>query len=394
MIEVQGITKRFGGVTALSDVYAEIHDGEVVAVIGENGAGKSTLMKILAGVYKADAGSILIDEQPIRFRSPSDALAAGIRVIYQELSVLDNLDVASNVYLGREILGSGILLDRREMESETARILKRLDVNLKPRDRVADLSLAERQLVEIARALSMKVRLLILDEPTSSLTLDETRKLLDLVRELKYSGVTVLYVSHRLDEILEIADRVIGLRDGKNAGELTKKQITHDAMVRMMVGRDITATEPRATNPDAVTRLQVRGLRTQRFPNQSIDLDLRGGEILGVAGLVGSGRTEAVEAIFGITPPVGGQVSLDGQTIQVRKPIDAINAGICLIPEDRRKNGLSITMTVKENISMPSLAKFAPLGFIKRRAEATWARAQVERFGVKTESINLPALNL
>ena len=280
------------------------------------------------------------------------------------------------------------------MEHETARIMKRLDLNISAKARVADLSLAERQLVEIARALSMKVRLLILDEPTSSLTLDETRKLLDLVRELKYSGVTVLYVSHRLDEILEIADRVVGLRDGKNAGELTKNQISHEAMVRMMVGRQIEATEQRDANPNGPTRLSVRGLRTARFPDRAIDVDLRGGEIFGVAGLVGSGRTEVVEAIFGIEPAVGGELVLDGQAIHVRSPRQAIDNGICLIPEDRRKNGLSVTMTVKENITMPSVSKFANVGLIQRRKEADWATEQVNRFGVKTASINLAAQNL
>ena len=391
MISVRGITKRFGGVVALDNVSLEATSGEIVAIIGENGAGKSTLMKVLAGVHQPDAGEISLDGNAVTFKSPFASLQAGIRVIYQELSVLDNLDVASNVFLGRELRGAFGELRTREMEAETSRIMARLNLSIDPKTKVGQLSLAERQLVEIARALSMQVRLLVLDEPTSSLTLEETHKLLALVKELKQSGVTIFYVSHRLDEILQIADRVVGLRDGKNAGGLSGDEITHDAMVRLMVGRQIDSTHIGHPQPDAAVRLKLEDFCSARFSDRPINLELRAGEIFGMAGLVGSGRTELVEAVFGIEPAIGGTISIDGTTVSISNPREAIDAGICLIPEDRRKDGLSVTMSVRENISMPSVASFATAGLINRTSESEWASEQSTKFGVKTASIELPA---
>jgi ribose transport system ATP-binding protein len=387
LLEVRGISKSFPGVRALEDVHFAADGGEVVAVIGENGAGKSTLMKILGGVHAPDTGEILLDGQRITLRNPGEALARGIRVIYQELSVLDNLDIAGNIFLGREPRGFGGLLASRTMRQRAAEILKRVGLARKPTDLVADLSIAERQLVEIARALSIDVRLLILDEPTSSLTLDETNRLLDLIRELKASGVTVLYISHRLDEVKAIADRVVALKDGQNAGELDRDAVTHDAMVRMMVGRDLDRSSVPSGAKLGEVRLKLSGVRTQRFPSQSVDFEIHAGEILGMAGLVGAGRSELARAVFGIDRFAGGSVLVDGSAVTLRSGREAIEAGIYLVPEDRRGAGLIVEMSVQENTTLPALREYARAGIIDRDAETQVTRERSERFRVKTATL-------
>ena len=279
-----GIGKQFAGVQALEDVSLEVMQGEIVALIGENGAGKSTLMNILGGVHQPDSGQISISGQPVTIRSVSDAIRAGVSFIHQELNVVDNLDIASNVFLGRERLLGGPLriVDRGKMEAETAPYLRRLGLDLSPATPLALLSLAQQQMVEIAKALSLNARILIMDEPTSSLTLSETDRLMEVARDLRNHGVSIVYISHRLVEVNQLADRVVALRDGKNSGELAKDQIHHDAMVRLMVGRDlnkfqVTAADSTVERP---VRLSVKGLRTRRYPGKSVSFDLRQGEIL------------------------------------------------------------------------------------------------------------------
>ncbi|HLK14218.1 MAG TPA: sugar ABC transporter ATP-binding protein [Fimbriimonadaceae bacterium] len=392
MLSLRGVTKRFAGVAALDDVDLELDPGEVVAVIGENGAGKSTLMKVIGGVYVPDAGSMELDGSPISLRSPSDALALGIRVIYQELTVLDNLDIAGNVFLGRE-KRRGWLLDEREMRAETAQILARVGLNLDPARPLSALSLAERQLVEIARALSMSVRILILDEPTSSLTLEETQKLLQLVGELKAEGVAILYVSHRLDEVHQVADRVVALRDARNAGNLSRDEINHAAMIKLMVGRDLAPARGAAAESAGEARLKLDQLRTQRYPDEAVDLEIRAGEILGMAGLVGAGRSELARAAFGVDR-FQGALLVDGKQVSVHAPRDAINAGVYLIPEDRRGTGLTIEMTVRDNVTLPDVNEFASIGLINRREESEFAKAWTDRIKVKTASIETPVVNL
>lgn len=391
MLRLRGVTKRFGGVPALDSVDLELDAGEVVAVIGENGAGKSTMMKVIGGVYVPDAGTIELDGAPVAFRSPSDALARGIRIIYQELTVLENLDIAANVFLGRE-KRRGVLLDEAAMRTETAAILDRIGLKLDPRRLVASLSLAERQLVEIARALSMSVRILILDEPTSSLTLDETQHLFRLVRELRADGVAILYVSHRLDEVKQIADRVVALRDAKNAGNLAKDEIEHAAMIKLMVGRDLAPSRASGRDGGAV-RLRLSNLRTTRYPHEAVDLDVRAGEILGMAGLVGAGRSELARAVFGVDP-YRGSIEVDGSLTRVSVPRDAIDAGVYLVPEDRRGTGITIELTVRDNITLPDLRALAVAGLIQRSQEADYATTWSERMHVKTQSIETPVLNL
>ncbi|HYE74011.1 MAG TPA: sugar ABC transporter ATP-binding protein, partial [Blastocatellia bacterium] len=275
ILQMQGITKSFPGVRALKSVNFHVDPGEVVALIGENGAGKSTLMKIIGGVYQPDAGEIKINGQVVNLRGVVDANSLGIGFIHQELNVLDNLDVASNVFLGREPLSGGFLklVDTAKMRADTQRELNRLGVSFKPDTSLAELSIAQRQMVEIAKALSMNARLLIMDEPTSSLTLSETGRLLEVVRELKAHGVSVIYISHRLGEIFEIADRVVGLRDGANAGELSREEITHDRMVQMMVGRELSHEYQAPAKAPVPGYFQVKELRTQRYSDKAASFE-------------------------------------------------------------------------------------------------------------------------
>ena len=369
----------------MENVSLDLACGEVVAIIGENGAGKSTLMKILSGVHKADSGSIEFEGAAYSIKSPSDALDKGIRIIYQELSGLDNLDIASNIFLGREYR-KGLFVNQNRLNQESFQILKRVGLSVEPTTQLNNLSIAEKQLVEIARALSLRVKVLILDEPTSSLTLEETQNLLNIVRELKADGVAVLYITHRLDEVQQIADRVVALRDGQNAGNLSKSEITKDSMVKLMIGREIKK-ETRPVAKSGQVALRLVNVCSARYPNQPINLEIRSGEILGMAGLVGAGRSELARAIYGIDKHTG-DLEIEGKKIRVRSPKDAIMFGIFLAPEDRRGCGLTVEMSVKENASMPRLSELTNLGFINVKKEEAYATESIEHMNVKAASIN------
>jgi ribose transport system ATP-binding protein len=368
----------------------------VVGLIGENGAGKSTLMRILGGVLAADAGTIRWEGREVELRSVAEAAALGIGFVHQELNVLDNLDVAANLYLGREPVHGGALrlIDRKRMEAEASPHLRRLGLSISPRTPVARLSIAQRQLVEIARALAQEARLLILDEPTSSLTLAETDRLLETVAELRGHGVSVIYISHRLGEIERCADRVVALRDGRNAGELARQEIRHDAMVRLMVGRELRDLYVPTAGTPGQPRLEVRELRTTARPGQAITFSVAGGEILGLAGLVGAGRSELAQAIFGVEPPLSGEIRLDGQPLSIRGPRDAIDAGIYLVPEDRRGAGLVTEMTLRENVTLPGLRRYAPLSLIRRDRETAVAREQLAALRIKAPGVETKVGNL
>jgi ribose transport system ATP-binding protein len=388
---MSGICKRFPGVIALDHVSFDIARGEVVALVGENGAGKSTLMKILAGLHHPDAGEIRLDGQLVAMRSPHDAARLGIAVIHQELEIIDNLDVAGNVYLGREPAKGGWLrlLDRRTAHERTREHLARLGAaGIAPDTRADTLSTAQQQLVAIARALSMHARILVMDEPTSSLTLADTDKLMKVIRDLRAEGVAVIYISHRLGEIEALADRVVVLRDGRNAGALARDEISRDRMVRMMVGREVSSRVNREGVPTGATCLHVEQLRTARYPAHEISLEVRRGEVLGVAGLVGAGRTELAEAICGVQARVAGRVLLDSEPIAISSPADAIRHGIYLVPEDRRRVGLVTAMGVRENISLPALTRYARFGWVRRSRETEAARQMSEKLQVKTASID------
>lgn len=395
LLSMRGIGKRFPGVLALDNVNLEVGVGEVLALCGENGAGKSTLMKILGGVYQPDAGEIRVAGQPVKINNVTDAMKLGIAFIHQELNVLDNLDIAANVFLGREpLIAPFHLINRRKLHADTEPFLRRLGLNVPSTTRVRDLPIAQQQMVEIAKALSLNARIIIMDEPTSSLTLSETERLMELVCELSEQDVTVIYISHRLGEIEHCADRVVVLRDGKNAGELSKAEVTHDRIVSLMVGREIK----NAYVPCAAERtpgfLKVRNARSSRYPAQSVSFDAARGEILGFAGLVGAGRSEIMKALTGLDPGGAAEVSLGGEQLTIRTPRDAIRHGIYLVPEDRRGEGLVVEMTVRENITLPDLPKYARGGLIQRRLEERVSIEQVESLRVKTPTIEAQIRNL
>ena len=397
---MEGISKRFPGVVALDNVSLSVGTGEIVALIGENGAGKSTLMKILGGAISRDTGTIKINDQTVEIRSPREASALGIEFIHQELSVLDNLDVAANIFLRREPTTGGPLklIDRKRIYRESDQILRKVGLDIPSRTPLSQLSIAQQQLVEIARALSAGARIIIMDEPTSSLTLSETRRLLELAKDLRAENVSIIYISHRMHEVEEIADRAVVLRDGKNAGEIQRGEISHERMVRMMVGRDLKeffkvdrVEQPGERNGEG---FEVRRLRTLRFPKQQIAFQVAKGEVLGFAGLVGAGRSEVARAIFGVEEAVEAEVALNGKSLQIHKAQDAITHGIYLVPEDRRLSGLIVDFNVRENITLPNLESYSSAKIIDRAKEMKAAREAVKTINIKTPTPEMRAANL
>ena len=390
LLELVAVSKTYPGVKALSRVGLQVGRGEVLALIGENGAGKSTLMKILGGVVAPSEGTIRIDGVEHASLTVGDAMAAGIAFVHQELNLFDNLDVAANVMIGREPVRAGPLklIDREALDSRVRPLLRRLGVDFDAHTPVADLSLAQCQLVEIVKALSLDARVVIMDEPTSSLTVSETARLLKVIAELKAAGVSVIFISHRLNEVEQCADRVVVLRDGAVVGELAKGEISPDKMIRMMIGRDLRSLYIPPARPAGPPGLEVAGLRTAAHPTEALDLALHSGEILGMAGLVGAGRTELACAVFGVDRPVAGEIRLDGRRLSVRTPRDAIDHGIFLVPEDRKRTGLVLEQTVTENISLASLKAFATGLLIRRGAERRNASERSAALNIRTASID------
>lgn len=384
LLEVRGVGKQFPGVRALHDVDLTLQAGEVLSVIGENGAGKSTLMKILAGVQKPDSGQILIDGRPVDLDSVKAALDSGVALIHQELNLADNLQVGANIYLGREPSRFGFI-DRSQLNADATRVLAQIGLQVNPTTALSDLSIGQRQMVEIAKAMSVGARVLIMDEPTSSLSSGEAERLFEVVKELREAGVSIIYISHRLGEVRELSDRVTVLRDGENAGNLDRQEINHDSMVRMMVGRDISQFYARQQHPVGDVVLKVQGLRTSAWSEHELSFDIRAGEIVGVSGLVGAGRTEMLRTLFGVDQPLGGQVSICGQQVQLRSPLDAINAGIALVPEDRKLDGLVIDMSVRRNISLAALSRNRYRGgFLNRASEKQDSADMIRELRIKT----------
>lgn len=397
---MEAVSKRFPGVVALDNVSLDVGAGEIVALIGENGAGKSTLMRILGGAIERDAGTIKINGEPVEIHSPREASALGIEFIHQELSVLDNLDVAANIFLRREPTKAGFLklIDRKRIYREADALLRKLGLTISSRTPLGQLSIAQQQLVEIARALGAGARIIIMDEPTSSLTLTETRRLLELVKDLKSENVSIIYISHRMHEVEEIGDRAVVLRDGKNAGTLERSEITHERMVRMMVGRDLKeffkgAARDRAPSSNGDGFI-VRRLRTMRYPNHTLTFSVAPGEVLGFAGLVGAGRSEVARAIFGVEEALETEVVLDGKALRITKPLDAITHGIYLIPEDRRLSGLIVDFNVRENISLPNLESYSSAKIINHAKESKAAVEACKAINIKTPTPEMRAANL
>jgi ribose transport system ATP-binding protein len=401
VLKVSGISKAFPGVKALEGVELEIGRGEIVALIGENGAGKSTLMKILAGIDHPDSGVIEIDGRSVELRSPRDAATHGVAIIHQELELVDTLDVAANIFLGRERARCGFI-DTRWMWTNAQAMLDRLGVPVSPRTKVSELSLAHRQMIEIARALSLNARMILMDEPTSSLTAVETGRLMEITGELRTQGISVIYISHRLAEVKQIADRVVVLRDGKNAGVLRGNEIDHDRMIQLMVGREggkgVSPLVPAKQGTRGLTpsssSFELQGFRTASFPEHDVSLVVQAGEILGVAGLVGAGRTELARAVFGIDRPLSGVVISGGRALAIHSSRDAIDQGIYLIPEDRRGLGLITEMTIRENVTLPALHAYSSGGLINRLKEQAAAKKICETLRVKATSIDMKAANL
>ena len=392
LLEVRRVSKQFAGVRALHDVSLTLQRGEVLAVVGENGAGKSTLMKIVAGVQSPSAGEIVVDGLAVQFASVAQALKAGISLIHQELNLADNLTVGANIFLGREPKRLG-LIDQKTIDRESRKVLAMVGLDVAPQTIVSTLSIGKQQLVEIAKALSTDARLIIMDEPTSSLSEHESQKLFEVVRDLRARGVSVLYISHRLHEVEQLADRVIVLRDGQYTGELSREQNDRKNMVRLMIGRDVSRFYHRTPHVPGQEVLSVRGLRTPAFPKQAINLSVHSGEIVGLAGLVGSGRTELLITLFGATPAVAGTLAMSGLRRPPHAPREAIAASMMLVPEDRRQTGVILPMSVKRNLSLASLRRDQRRGlrhgFLNRTAENRVAASMIDLLRIKASSERL-----
>ncbi len=394
-LRLVGIGKSFPGVRALNNVHLEVRRGEVHALLGENGAGKSTLMKILSGAYSLDEGEIYWEGKKIHIRNPKEAQDLGIGIIYQEFNLVPQLSIAENVWLGREIFrnSSVKLIDWPEMYRRTEALLQELNVNLDPRRQVAGLGVALQQMVEIAKALSLDARLLIMDEPTSALADAEIQQLFEVIRRLKQRGVSVVFISHHLDEIFEICDRGTILRDGEYIATVDLAETTEDQLITMMVGRSLEQQYPKVTAPRGPEALRVEGL-TRKGQLHNISFCAYTGEILGIAGLVGAGRTELVRAIFGADPVDSGQVFVFGKKLRLDSPGSAIRSGVGLLPEDRKQDGLILLLSVMQNISMASLDRLTLRGLLRLRDEKAQTRDFIQKLRISTPSIDQLVQNL
>jgi ribose transport system ATP-binding protein len=386
VLRLEGIRKSFPGVKALDGVSLEFRPGEVHALVGENGAGKSTLMKVLSGVYQADAGRVLLRGEPVDFRSPHQAQLAGISIIYQEFSLIRGFDVTENVFLNREPTGLFGHLDRRAARERTRALLAEIGIELDVDRKVGELSVVQQQVVEIVKALSVTASVLIMDEPSAALTDKELKKLFDIIRALKARGVTVIYISHMLDEIFQIADRVTVLKDGRVVGTRPAAELTKDELVRMMVGRSIEDYYPPLAASRGEPVLEVRGLE-KRGRLADISFELHAGEIVGVAGMVGSGRNLLARCLLGLERFERGEIKVRGRPYAPRGFRDAVSAGIGYIADDRKALGILGPMTVKENATIAHLPAYLSLGFLRHAREAADTRRQVDRLAIRTSGI-------
>ena len=394
VLEMRNMTKRFPGVLALDNAQLELLPGEVHCLLGENGAGKSTMMKILAGAQPMDSGEILLEGEPVHIQSPHHAQELGISMIYQEFNLSPFLSVAENVFLGREPrIGKTPLVDWKRMYQDARDILRKIRVELDVKRPVNELSIAQQQMVEIAKALSVQARIIVMDEPSATLTDHELGALFDLIKTLRRQDIGIVYISHRLEEVFQIGDRATIMRDGQHVGTEKVCDLDRENIIRMMVGRELKEEYPKEFFDRGKERLRVEGLcRAGHF--EDISFSLHTGEIVALTGLVGAGRTEVARAIFGADKITGGAIHLDGEAIQVRSPRSAIHHGIGLLTEDRKNQGLVLGMTVRENTSLANLQAFMRGPFIDSGKERAAARKYVEDLGIKTPSIEQMVQNL
>ena len=392
ILVVRGITKLFPGVRALDKVHLELREGEVVCLVGENGAGKSTLIKILSGVYTPDEGEIILNGQQVHFKGPLDAIKAGFSVVYQEHKLMKNLSVAENIYFGRFPMKAGGFVDFRKLNQDTQRILDDLGMHIKPTARVETLNSSQSQMVEIAKAYSVGARIMILDEPSASITDSELLKLFEIINKLKKQGKSFIYISHRLKELFEIGDRVVVFKDGHYVGQEDIGNVTVDKLVSMMVGRDIGKVYRPKDRPVGQEVLRVEGLCNDVVTDCSFTV--RAGEIVGFAGLVGFGRSELMESLFGYRRKSAGTVTIGGRQVEIKKPKDAIRSGLGFVTEDRKTTGLILNKSVGFNTSFAILDKLSRLGFVDRKEEAKLVDQSIQQLSVKTPSPKQEAGNL
>ena len=395
ILTMENITKEFVGVKALKNANLDLYPGEVHALVGENGAGKSTLMKILTGIHQKDSGTITFLGKEIHFKSPKEAQENGVIIVHQELNMMNHLSVAENIFIGREQKKLGFWLDDKALELETKNLFQKLGISINPKEIIENLTVGKQQMVEIAKAISYNAKIIVFDEPTAALTQHEIKELFRLISELRHKGVGMIYISHRMDEIEAITDRVTVMRDGEYIGTIHTKDTTKDEIISMMVGRTIYE-DPKEQNTvpnDAPVVLKAEGI--QREPVvKNVSFSLKKGEILGFAGLMGAGRTELARAIFGADKMDGGTIFLNGKRVEINSPMDAVKHGIGYLSEDRKRYGLALNLDVADNSVLADLSKFANLGFVNDGAIAKTSKVYTQKLKTKTPSIRQVVRNL
>lgn len=393
MIEMTGISKAFNGNAVLKNVQFNLKDGEIHALMGENGAGKSTLMKILGGIHSNDAGEIKVDGQPVHFKSPKDAEKHGIVIIHQELNILPDLTVAENLFLGKEkTFGFGILKNK-EMDQEAQELLAKLGLDIHPKTRAGDLSVGKQQIIEIAKAIASNAKYIIMDEPTAALTDREIRTLFETIRELKAKGISFVYISHRMEEIFSICDRITILRDGQYVGERNIPETNFDEIVAMMVGRELGERFPERKAEIGDVKLEVQNL-TVKGLFENVSFNVRKGEVVGMAGLMGAGRTEVAETIFGYRRAHGGDILIDGKKVSIKTPIDAMKHKIGYVTEDRKTKGLVLDFSIQENVSLANLKKVSSSGVVNKEKETSLVNQYIQQLKIRTSSPKQSAKSL
>lgn len=394
-LEMKGISKSFPGVKALDDVSLSVKKGTVHALMGENGAGKSTLMKILAGIYKPDKGELFLKGEKVEFNNPRDALHYGISMIHQELSFISELTVADNIFLGREpCLGKSKVINKKEQTVRALKLFNQYKIDLDPDKRMSALSVSDRQMVEIVKAVSNNADIIVMDEPTSAITEREVEKLFEIIKMLTSQGKSIIYISHKMDEIFKIADDITVLRDGCFIDSKPSAELNHDQLISLMVGRELKDVYQSKTAKNETVFMEVKNL-TRKGSFENISFTVHQGEVIGIAGLVGAGRTEVVESIFGVYPPHSGEIYINQKKVVHKHPKQAINNGIALVTEDRKQTGLNLTGSVRDNITLVNLRKFAFFNnIISQKKENHVVDEQIQSLKIKTPNRNIAVKNL